>query len=838
MAIMWKPVNRWGRGVALVSLVSLVLGSAVGPPVEAQLLPGPGVSVGLALDRATYLASDPIQVIVALTNVSGAPVVTAQSVTKEPLPLLLTFIDPDGLPIIAQAFGSTTHEGGPPPTLLLGTEYVQVDPVVVLAPGASSAVTLPNARLFYLLTKPGRYTVTATVPLRTYPAILRTGEDGTAYAQLDTALFGGAMTSNTVEFFLVVDADGDGYAYPVPEARLSAQLVADCNDQNAAVNPGRVEIPNNGVDDDCNPATPDDAPPPVTTATLAPAPNANGWNKTAVTVTLTATDASGIRALTYTLTGALTGTLTGPGALALIPMAAEGVTTVTFQATDTQGLQESLKTQGVRVDTTPPTLTVPPSPLTVNATSAAGAVVSYTVSASDILDPAPALVCAPPSGSTFPIGTTTVTCTATDRAGNSTIRNVTVIVVAVNPTQRVSVSSTGGQGNQASVGATGTVSSDGRYVAFTSSATTLVPGDTNANSDVFVYDRQTAQTTRVSVSSSGAQANGASVALGLSADGRAVVFLSSASNLVPGDTNGQPDLFVYDRPTAQTTRVSVASTGTQANGASTTAALSSDGRYVAFASSATNLVSGDTNAKSDVFVRDRTTSQTTRVSVASAGTQGTGDSLLPALSGDGRYVAFLSSASNLVTGDTNGQPDLFVYDRQTAQTTRVSVASTGTQANGASTTAALSSDGRYVAFASSATNLVSGDTNAKSDVFVRDRTTSQTTRVSVASAGTQGTGDSLLPGLSADGRFVVFASSAANLVTGDTNGTFDIFVRDRTTNQTKRASVGAGSLQSTADSLLPAVSGDGLVVGFTSSASNLVSGDTNAVSDVFVTNTP
>jgi len=239
------------------------------------------------------------------------------------------------------------------------------------------------------------------------------------------------MTSNTVEFALVVDADGDGYAFPVPDARLSANAVADCNDQNAAVHPGAGEIPNNGVDDDCNPATPDDTAPPVTTATLAPAPNANGWNKTAVTVTLAATDASGIRALTYTLSGALTGTLTGPAPLALIPMAAQGVTTVTFQATDTQGRQENLKTQVVRVDTTPPTLTVPPSPLTVNATSAAGAVVTYTVSASDILDPAPVITCAPPSGSTLPIGTTTVTCTATDRAGNSTLKTFTVTVINV-----------------------------------------------------------------------------------------------------------------------------------------------------------------------------------------------------------------------------------------------------------------------------------------------------------------------------------------------------------------------------------------------------------------------
>ena len=398
---------------------------------QAQQANNPGLTVSVALNRSAYLFAgtpDPIQVTVAVQNVSAGTLIVAKSLTAEVLHRTLTFIDPDGHPIVANDFGAGTHEGGPPPVLLVGDELVQVDPVVVLPPHASLTVTVPDARTFFTFPKPGTYRVTAAVPARIYAAVFRTGEDGTTYAKLESATFGGGLFSNTVEFFLVADADGDGYAFPVPDARLSSRTVADCNDQNGAVHPGAPEIPNNGVDDDCNPATPDDAVAPVTTATLAPVPNANGWNKTAVTVTLSATDASGIRALTYTLTGALTGTFTVPAASTTIPIASQGSTTIAFYATDTHGLQESPKTQVVRVDTTPPTLTVPPSPLTVNATSSAGAVVTYTVTASDNLDPAPTKTCTPPSGSTFAIATTTVTCTATDRATNSSQRTFQIVV--------------------------------------------------------------------------------------------------------------------------------------------------------------------------------------------------------------------------------------------------------------------------------------------------------------------------------------------------------------------------------------------------------------------------
>ena len=267
-------------------------------------------------------------------------------------------------------------------------------------------------------------------------------------------------------------------------------------------------------------------------------------------------------------------------------------------------------------------------------------------------------------------------------------------------------------------------------------------------------------TTRVSVASDGTQANGGSFTPSISADGRYVAFASIAVNLVSGDTNGVQDIFVHDRQTGQTTRVSVASGGAQANGPSFDPSISADGRYVAFASNASNLVSGDTNNTGDIFVHDRQTGATTRVSIGPGGTQANRGSLAPSISADGRYVAFHSDATNLVSGVTNGTTHIFVHDRQTGATTRVSVASDGTEGNSVSIKPSISADGRYVAFQSIATNLVSGDTNRNQDIFVHDRQTGQTTRVSVASDGTEGNSGSNDPSISANGRYVAFQSQA------------------------------------------------------------------------------
>ena len=404
-------------------------------------------------------------------------------------------------------------------------------------------------------------------------------------------------------------------------------------------------------------------------------------------------------------------------------------------------------------------------------------------------------------------------------------------------TTRVSVASDGTQANDFSDDSA--ISANGRFVAFDSPATNLVSDDTNGVPDVFVHDRKTGQTTRVSVASDGTQGDCNSDFASLSATGRYVAFDSCASNLVSGDSNGFVDTFVHDRQTGQTTLVSVASDGTQGNDSSSShVSISANGRYVAFQSFASNLVSGDTNNTLDVFVHDRKTGRTTLVSVASDGTQGNGLSAHPSLSANGRYVAFASSASNLAEGgDTNGAEDVFVHDRKTGRTTLVSVASDGTQGNGESAFPSISDTGRYVAFFSSASNLVSGDTNFTSDIFVHDRQTGQTTRVSVASDGTQANEGSGLLSISDTGRFVAFESIASNLVSTDTNNSQDIFVHDRKTGQTTRVTVASDGTQANGGSFDPypfSISANGRFVAFSSDATNLVSGDTNGVTDIFV----
>ena len=419
-------------------------------------------------------------------------------------------------------------------------------------------------------------------------------------------------------------------------------------------------------------------------------------------------------------------------------------------------------------------------------------------------------------------------------------------------TTRVSVASDGTQSNHDSYNPS--ISADGRFVAFESEATNLVSGDTNNFRDIFVHDRQTGQTTRVSVASDGTQSNQHSYNPSISADGRYVAFESEATNLVSGDTNNHQDIFVHDRQTGQTTRVSVASDGTQANDYSYNPSISADGRYVAFISYASNLVGGDTEPPilpsttslpnnpaskvtggvSQVFVHDRQTGATTLVSVAIDGSEGNDHSEEVSISADGRYVAFASSATNLVSGDTNKHPDIFVRDLQTNQTTRVSVASDGTQANNFSFEPSISADGRYVAFMSWADNLVSGDTNGDWDIFVHDRQTGATIRVSVATGGGQAAGRSQSPSISADGRYVAFASSASNLVSGDTNNHPDIFVHDRQTGVTMQVSVASDGTQTYAFSSDPSISADGRYVAFGSEADNLVSGDTNGRFDIFV----
>jgi Tol biopolymer transport system component len=381
------------------------------------------------------------------------------------------------------------------------------------------------------------------------------------------------------------------------------------------------------------------------------------------------------------------------------------------------------------------------------------------------------------------------------------------------------------------------ISANGRYVAFLSTSASLVPNDTNDTEDIFLHDLQTGETSRISVDTNGVEGNATSYGWpAVSADGRFVAFVSLASNLVEEDTNGQKDVFVRDRETLQTTRISIASDGSQGDDDSDSPAISADGRYVAFVSTASNLVPEDTNLHTDVFVRDRQAETTTRVAVASDGSQGNGHSVRPAISADGRYVAFWSQASNLVPGDTNEGADIFVHDCQTGQTTRVSVASHGSQVSdvGEQASPALSEDARFVAFNASSPGLVAGDTNGVDDVFVHDRITGLTTRVSVASDGSEANDWSYRPHMSADGRFVAFRSAASNLISGDTNGVWDVFVHDRLTGETKRVSVAWNGAQANSWNDESSISADGNFIAFSSNASNLVSGDTYSTVDVFV----
>jgi Tol biopolymer transport system component len=416
-------------------------------------------------------------------------------------------------------------------------------------------------------------------------------------------------------------------------------------------------------------------------------------------------------------------------------------------------------------------------------------------------------------------------------------------------TTRMSVSSSGKQADRDSY-AVG-LSGNGRFVLINAQATDLVPGDTNERWDVFVHDRSHGTTKRASVSTGGAQARpardpwGGSTAGGISADGRYVVFQSDAPNLVAGDTNGVADVFLHDFASGVTKRVSVGSHG-QANGASGLSAISANGRFVAFESAASNLVAHDSNRSLDVFVRDLASGRTSRADVSSRGLQARGlsESTEPALSSDGRYVAFESSATNLVPGDTNKLADVFVRDRRTGRTERVSVTSKGKQAgadrtNNGSNAPSISGDGRYVAFHSADSNLVPGDTNWTFDIFVHDRKTGRTTRISVSSTGVQANGESVgAPSFSTDGRYVAFNSLASNLVPADDKAgdILDVFIRDLRAGTTTIASLGVAGQHGADSSSVSGIafSRDDKLLAFSSFAGNLVPGDTNGTADAFL----
>lgn len=382
----------------------------------------------------------------------------------------------------------------------------------------------------------------------------------------------------------------------------------------------------------------------------------------------------------------------------------------------------------------------------------------------------------------------------------TTITEENTSVLQTFQAERVSVTSDGAEANDNS--GSPSVSADGRYVAYGSNATNLVPGDTNGVTDIFVFDRDTNTTERVSVASDGTQANDYSAEPSISADGRFVTYSSGASSLVPGDTSGY-DIFVFDRQTETTTRISVPTDATEMFYQCFNPSISADGRFITYDSNASSLVSGDTNGTTDVFMFDRQTNTTTRLSVASDGAEANASSDDPSISADGRFVTYSSQASNLVSGDTNGTGDVFVLDRQTGTTTRVSTAIDGSDDGGFQPE--ISANGQFVSYS-----------RGLQGVFVFDRLTNTTT---VASEGT-----GFHSSISADGRFVTYD----NVFTDRPNDTTDVFLFDRLTNTITTISE-ANNLSGG-----PSISADGSFLAYSSNATNLVPGDTNGAHDVFV----
>ncbi len=430
-------------------------------------------------------------------------------------------------------------------------------------------------------------------------------------------------------------------------------------------------------------------------------------------------------------------------------------------------------------------------------------------------------------------------------------------------TERVSVSSSGSQSTSVGGITTPTISDDGRYVTYHTRSTGLVPNDTNDREDVFVFDRNTGTTSRINAPGN-TQPDGPSLFPEISGNGRFVVFGSGARNLVPGDTNAAPpaptastdatgrDVFVWDRTTGAITREDVASDGTEGKCFSSgpnppageqvfcgggvalaEASINADGRYVAFAANAQNLVAGDTNGQTDVFLRDRQAGTTTRISVTSPGVQATGGaSLEPDINADGSLVAFSSASVTLTNTTTIRQ--VLVRDRNANTTTLISKTTGGVPGTGNSSLPSISADGRWVTFSSLATNLVPDDTNNKADVFLHDRNTGTTTRVNAGPGNVQAVDGGFFPSISGDGRFITYDSAANNLVANDTNGRSDAFVYDRINGTTSRASLTRTLGQANDGSFFASPSFDGRYVAFASEASNLVLGDGNADVDVFV----
>lgn len=401
---------------------------------------------------------------------------------------------------------------------------------------------------------------------------------------------------------------------------------------------------------------------------------------------------------------------------------------------------------------------------------------------------------------------------------------------------------TSGEGDAKSVA----LSADGRVVAFDSLAK-LVAQDDNTRRDLYIYNGANRQ---ISLASRGnGVEEGDSTLASLSADGNFVAFQSSASNLVANDTNGDSDIFVYNLRTGSRVRISLSSKGDQANKGAVNPVISGNGRYIAFESAATSLVFGDGNAKKDIFVHDRMTGNLVRASLNNAGNGGTGDSSRATISSNGRYVAFESVADNLVPRDSNGRSDIFVRDMVAGRTARVSVSSDGAEGDSDSYDPAFSGDGRFITFQSRSTNLVAGANSTISKVFLHDRDFDadgvfdepggvETALVSRTAAGGEANGDSFNGTISADGRQIAFSSYAPNLTLNDQKGASDVFMYDRASRKVRRVSQAPGGADADGDSFEAALSADGQIAAFHSKAGNLIGNALGGSRNIFLVETP
>ncbi len=409
---------------------------------------------------------------------------------------------------------------------------------------------------------------------------------------------------------------------------------------------------------------------------------------------------------------------------------------------------------------------------------------------------------------------------------------------------RIASVSTGGVQGDADTQFT-SISADGRYVAWHSPGRFYHPDDTDSISDVFVRDMTTGDTILASRATglAGAKTNGGSTFPSLSADGRYVAFQTGATNLDPADSDFSLDIYVRDLQTGVNVLCSRATgaAGAKGNASSFSPSLSGDGRYVAYQTAATNLDPDDADPAPDIYIRDLSTDTTYLVSRDTAGAKAVGFNQDPHLSSDGTVICFTTDAVGLDAADTNGYPDVYARDWSAGSpATRLVSRETGAAGpvgDSPSSTPAISADGRYVAFVSLAQNLAALDNNGASDVFVRDLLLDVTVRATVDSFGNESAGGGGVSiSISGDGRFVVFSSGATNLVEDDTNKAVDVFIRDLVAGTTRRISVATYGAETngSGSSDRPSLSRDGRYVVFSSFDNSLVETDTNGKADAFL----